>query len=155
FCCGTIYALDSANGQRIPVPLESTEVVLDVKPGLMEAQVIQTFTNRTSTALEATYLYPLPDRATLTQFELRYQDRVVRSEVREKTEARAAYTAARTQGRKTALLEQRDPSLFSTEVANFLPGERVQICIRFVQPLALTADAVEVRFPMVTGEKYF
>jgi len=155
FACGAIFAVTADNGVRVPVPLESTEVVLDVKPGLLEAQVTQTFTNRSSVALEATYLYPLPERATVTQFELHYGDRVVRSEVREKGAARVVYDAAKTAGKKTALLEQRDPSLFSTAVANFLPGERVQVVVRFIQPLTLAGDTVEVRFPMVTGDRYF
>lgn len=154
FPCGLCYTLQD-DGQRQIVPLESTEVILDVKPGLIEAEVIQTFTNHTSTALEATYLYPLPHDATITQFELRYRDHVVTSQVREKGQAHQEYQAAKTAGKKAALLEQHDPSLFSTAVANFLPGETVHVVFRFIQPLALSADAVDVRFPMVTGEKYF
>src|SRR4051812_29765208 len=59
FTRGAVFALSPEDGKRIPIPLESTEVLLDVKPGLMEAQVTQTFVNRTDTALEATYFYPL------------------------------------------------------------------------------------------------
>src|SRR5688500_14755446 len=59
---GAAFAFSPDDGKRIPIPLESTEVLLDLKPGLMEAQVTQTFFNRTDTALEATYLYPLSDR---------------------------------------------------------------------------------------------
>lgn len=154
FPCGTCITFD-ANAQPVVVPLESTEVVLDIRPGFLEAEVIQTFTNRTGTALEATYLYPLPDGATITAFELRYPDHVVHSEVREKAAAQAAYDNAKAEGRKAALLTQRDPSLFSTAVANFLPGETVHVVIRLVQPLMLTADHVDVRFPMVTSDKYF
>ncbi len=152
--CGLCYA-ELADGQRVVLPLESTEVQLDVTPGLLEATVTQTFTNRTDTALEATYLYPLPAEATLTRFELHFRDRVIESVVREKNTAKKEYEAAKAEGRKAALLEQRDPSLFSTAVANFLPGESVQVVIRFIQPLAITAKASEVRFPMTTGVKYF
>ncbi len=152
--CGLCYA-NAADGSRVVLPLESTEVVLDVQPGLMEAVVTQTFTNRTDTALEATYLYPLPAEATVTEFELRFRDRVVRSVVREKQRARVEYEAAKAEGKKAALLEQRDPSLFSTAVANFLPGETVKVVVRFIQPVALTAVGAEIRFPMTTGVKYF
>jgi Ca-activated chloride channel homolog len=152
--CGWCYAA-GRDGERVYIPLESTEVVLDVKPGLMEAQVIQTFTNRSDAALEAIYAYPLPHDATLTSFELRFRDRVITSIVREKTQARADYEAAKVEGRKAALLEQHDATLFSTSVANFLPGETVEIVIRFIQPLRLAAGSLEVRFPMVSGDKYF
>jgi Ca-activated chloride channel family protein len=152
--CGLCYA-QGEDGQRIIVPLESTEVVLDVKPGLVEAEVTQTFTNRTNTALEATYLYPLPHDATITDVELRYPDHIVKSVVREKKQARQEYETAKSEGKKAALIEQHDPSLFSTAVANFLPGEKVQVVFRFNQPLTISARSVEIRFPMVTGEKYF
>lgn len=152
--CGLCYAVDEDN-QAFAIPLETTEVVLNVKPGLLEAEVIQTFSNRTSTALEATYLYPLPDGATLTHFELRYENRVIQSVVREKQQAQAVYDTAKAEGRKTALLHQQDPSLFSTAVANFMPGETVQTVIRFIQPLTFSGGVVEVRFPMVAGDKYF
>lgn len=151
---GLCYAA-TAEGGRIVVPLEYTEVVLDITPGLMEAEVTQVFTNRTETALEATYLYPLPPGATITSFELRLGDRVIRSVVREKQQAKAEYEVAKAEGKKAALLAQHDPSLFSTAVANFLPGETVHIVLKFIQPVALRPDASEVRFPMVTGQKYF
>lgn len=153
--CGVCFATDLTTGEPEFLPLESTEVALDIKPGLLEAEVVQTFSNHGETALEAIYRYPLPERATLTGFELRYADRVVRSAVREKKQARADYETAKEAGAKAALLEQADPMLFSTSVANFLPGETVKVVLRFIQPLKLTARAIEVRFPMVAGDKYF
>lgn len=151
---GLCYAT-GAEGERIIVPLESTDVVLDVKPGLVEAEVTQTFTNRTGGALEATYLYPLPPGVTITSLELHYADRVITSVVREKQAAKEEYEAAKTEGRKAALLEQHDPALFSTSVANFMPGETVRVVLRYIEPTPLRADGIEVRFPMVTARKYF
>ncbi len=153
YACGACFALDDA-GTPVFVPLESTEVVLDVKPGLLEAEVIQTFTNDGDSALEAIYRYPLPPGATLTHFEVRFPDRVLISVVREKYAARAEYVAARNEGRRTALLEKQDPTVFSTSVANFLPGQTVHAVLRFIQPLEIRDDAIEIRFPMVTGMKY-
>ena len=80
---------------------------------------------------------------------------MIESVVREKQAARVEYEAAKAEGKKAALLEQCDPSLFSTAVANFLPGETVRVVLRFIQPLKLGATAAEVRFPMTTGVKYF
>lgn len=151
--CFMTYVADEDPTPRA-IPLETTEVVLDVKPGLLEAEVIQTFVNRTGTALEATYQYPLPDGATLTDFELRFDDHILRSRVKAKQAARASYEEARDEGRKAALLERSDPSLFQTSVANFMPGETVRAVIRFIQPTTFSVGAAEVRFPMVSGVKY-
>lgn len=151
---GLCYA-NTADNQRIIVPLESSEVVMTVTPGTVETELVQTFTNRTSLPLEAVYLYPLPPDATITHYELRYADRVIASVVREKHEARVTYEAAVAEGKKAALLEQHDPTLFSTKVANFMPGETVKVAVRFIQPVDIATDEVTVRFPMTTGRKYF
>ncbi len=151
---GLCYA-NTDDNQRVILPLESSEVVMTVTPATVETELVQTFTNRTSGALEATYLYPLPPDATITHFELRHADRMITSVVREKQQARAIYETALAEGKKTALLEQHDPSLFSTKVANFLPGETVKVAIRFIQPVDIATDEVTVRFPMTTGRKYF
>ncbi|HVU17136.1 MAG TPA: VIT domain-containing protein [Candidatus Didemnitutus sp.] len=151
---GTCYTF-AADGRVQALPLESTVVLMDVIPGLIETEIVQTFTNPTTVALEAQYAFPLPSGATITDYDLRYADHVVTSVVREKNAAAADYAAARAAGRKAALVEARDATLFSTSVANFRPGESVQVTIRFIEPLRFSQDAIDVRFPMTTGQKYF
>lgn len=137
------------------IPLKATFVAVDIAPGIVETTVSQVFANDSGATLECVYLFPLPTDATITDMELRFSDRIVRSEVKEKEAARADYDAAKAEGRKAALLESHRPNLFSTSVASFRPGETVEVRLSYAQELVYRQDRYEYRFPMVAGERYF
>ncbi len=77
---------DGADAENPPapiaLPLQKTEVRLNLSGGLLEAEVTQVFTNSTDSALEAIYVFPLPSEATVTGMELRVGERVIRSVVK-------------------------------------------------------------------------
>src|SRR6266513_68822 len=130
---GTLSGIPSGSngnsGPPVPIalPLRKTDEQLSVSAGLIEGEVAQVFTNNTGTTLEAIYVFPLPSEATVTGMELRVGERVIKSVVKEREQARQQYEAARAQGQKTGLLEQERPNIFTTSVANFNPGETVRI----------------------------
>ena len=136
------------------LPLKKTDVHLTMSGGLVEGEVTQEFTNNTDTALEAIYVFPLPSEATVMAMELRIGNRVIRSVVREREEARKQYETAKTEGRKAALLEEERPNIFTTSVANFNPGETVQIRFSYLQAADYQRGKYSVTFPMVVGPRY-
>ena len=138
----------------IPLPLKSTDVRLNITGGLVEGQVTQVFTNNTDVTLEAIYVFPLPSEATVIDMELQVGDRIIRSAVKEKEEARQKYETARKEGKKAALLEQERPNMFTTSVANFNPGETVQIRFNYLQAADYQRGKYGVTFPMVVGPRY-
>jgi len=147
-------ATTDAAGQGHFLPLKSTSVQIRITGGVAESEIVQTFTNDLPQAVEAIYLFPLPASATVTDMELRYADRVVRSVVKEKEEARATYEQAKTEGKKAALVEQQRPNMFTTSVTNFLPGETVQVKFRCIHPLDFADGAYALTFPMTVGPRY-
>lgn len=146
--------IDPATGGKRFLPLKSTSIRIQVTGGVAESEVVQTFRNDTKNALEAIYLFPLPPNATVTGMELRYEDRIVRSVVREKDEARQTYEKAKAEGRKAALVEQERPNMFTTSVTNFLPGETVEIHFRCIHPLEFEEGAYALVFPTTVGPRY-
>jgi Ca-activated chloride channel family protein len=138
----------------IALPLQKTEVRLNLSGGLLEAEVTQVFTNSTDSALEAIYVFPLPSEATVTGMELRVGEWVIRSVVKEREQARQEYAAARTEGRKAALLEQERPNIFTTSVTNFLAGETVRIRFTYLQAAEYQQGKYSITFPMVVGPRY-
>ncbi|CAM2067983.1 VWA domain-containing protein [Sulfidibacter corallicola] len=151
---GVLNGVDS-NGRRLVLPLKETSVHLEITGDVVQARVTQTFYNDTDVFLEAVYAFPLPAKATVTNMQLRLDDRIVRSVVREKQQARKTYEEARSQGRRTALLEQDRTNLFTTSVANFGPGDEVSITFNYIEPLELQTGTYEVTFPTVFGPRYF
>jgi len=151
---GVLFACGSTNKPRIILPLKKTEVETDVTAGIAQTQVIQRFYNDTDQPLEAIYIFPLPSDAAVTDFEIRLDDHIIRSEVKERKEAKATYEKAKAEGKKTALFEQERPNIFTTSVANLLPGETVDICFTYVETLRFQNDSYTFTFPMVVGERY-
>lgn len=138
-------------------PLKDTEIDLEITGHLVHAQLRQIFLNDSQRNQEAVYRFPLPTEATITDMRLIFEDRDVISVVREKQVAQAVYAEARDAGRKTALLEKQAGQLFTTRVANFLPGETVTVEIAMVFPLTMRRGqktAYELRFPTTFAQRY-
>lgn len=151
---GVLFSRSSTNETRRILPLKKTEVKTEVTAGLTQTEVIQRFRNDTDTPLEAVYIFPLPSETAVTDFEIRTKNSIIRSVVKERAAAKATYEAAKTAGKKTALLEQERPNIFTTSVANLLPGETVDICFSYVETLHFKNDRYDITFPMVVGERY-
>lgn len=137
-----------------PLPLEHTDVDIDVRGVVAATTITQRFKNPTDAPLEAVYVFPLPHDAAVYDMEARIGARVIRAQVKERGEARRTYEAARVEGRRAALVEQERPNVFTTSLANILPGERIDVRLRYVGPLPWEGGRVRLTFPMVVGPRY-
>jgi Ca-activated chloride channel family protein len=52
------------------------------------------------------------------------------------------------------LLEQERPNIFTTSMANIMPGDHINVRMRYVQPLHWEAGKMRLVFPMVVGPRY-
>jgi Ca-activated chloride channel homolog len=152
--CGR--AADPEEGRCIELflPLKKTTVEMDVTAGQISATVTQTFENDSPYPLEAAYIFPLPARASIIDMRLQVGERVIRSIVQERAEAKKTYEAAKAEGKKTALLEQERPNIFTTSLANFLPGETLSVSFSYMEPLEYENGSYNINFPMVVGQRY-
>ena len=104
--------------------------------------------------LEATYVFPLPDRGAVTRMRMTADGRVVEAELREREAARQAYDEAIASGRRASIAEEERPDVFTMRVGNILPGERVSIALTLVSPLAYEDGEATFRFPLVVAPRY-
>ena len=153
FDAGTLHAILPDLGETI-LPLKNTEIELEVTANLVHARVRQVFYNDSNHNLEAVYTFPLPTNATVTDMALVFEGRRIRSVVKEREAAVQTYTAARARGNKAALLEQERPNLFTTSVANFQPGEEVEISFSYLEQLPFNGHVYEINVPMTFGPRY-
>src|SRR5436309_6070648 len=70
--------------ERGPLPLKALDVQARLDGLLAEVEVSQTFVNTHAEPLEATYVFPLPDRAAVTEFRLVVAGRVVEGVLQER-----------------------------------------------------------------------
>ena len=149
---GGLYA--QVDGDTVSFPLERTEVQANIAGNVSRVEVRQQFTNPYDRPLEAIYQFPLPEDAAVDDMEIRIGDLVVRGEIRERQEAQEIYEQAVEAGQTAALLEQERPNLFTQSLANIVPGETIQVVIRYTDSLEFEGGDYEFDFPTVVGPRY-
>jgi Ca-activated chloride channel homolog len=136
------------------LPLDRLDVRSTIS-GLVARTVVTTdFVNVHDTALEATYVFPLPDRAAVTGMTMTADGRVVEAELRERGAARETYDRAIAAGQRASIAEEERPDVFTMRVGNIIPGERVTVELRLVGPLPYEDGAATFRFPLVVAPRY-
>ncbi|TDD78985.1 VWA domain-containing protein, partial [Actinomadura darangshiensis] len=137
------------------LPLDSVDVRASVTGLVAGIEVVQGFRNPFDVPLEATYIFPLPDRAAVTALRMEADDRVIEGELKERGQARQDYDTAITAGQRAAIAEEDRPDVFTMRVGNILPGERVTIRLTLDQPLPHeSASSTTFRFPLVVAPRY-
>jgi len=136
------------------LPLDRLDVQTKIS-GLVSRTVVTTeFVNANDTALEATYVFPLPDRAAVTGMTMTADGRTVEAELAERAAARESYDRAVAAGQRASIAEQERPDVFTMRVGNILPGEHVVLELRLVGPLPYEDGAATFRFPLVVAPRY-
>ncbi|MFO0874529.1 MAG: VIT domain-containing protein [Phycisphaerales bacterium] len=140
--------------QRIPMPLEHTDVDGVVTGPVTSVSVRQRFRNPFDERIEAVYVFPLPHDAAVSEFVMTIGERRIRGVVRERAEAEEAYAAARAQGYVAALLTEERPNVFSQRVANIEPGHAIDVEIVYYGTVGYEDGWHEWVFPMVVGPRF-
>ncbi|MGI5165558.1 VIT domain-containing protein [Spirillospora sp. CA-253888] len=150
---GGLGALTTDKGN---LPLDAVDVRAAITGLAASIEVAQGFRNPFDVPLEATYVFPLPDRAAVTGLRMEAADRIVEGVLKERGQARQVYGAAIAAGRRAAIAEEDRPDVFSVRVGNILPGERVTVRLTLDQPLPYETDdgTATFRFPLVVAPRY-
>ena len=150
---GTLTLRD-ADGATAQAPLVFTDVHMDVSGVTARVRVAQRFVNPTAEWREGVYVFPLPEKAAVDHLAMRIGERMIEGQVKERTEARRTYEAAKSDGRKASLVEQERPNLFTTSVAHIGPSEEIEVAIEYQQTLAYDAGTFSLRFPLAITPRY-
>jgi Ca-activated chloride channel homolog len=146
--------LGALQTDRGNLPLERIDVQAEITGLTSRVELTQDFVNSFDVPLEATYVFPLPDRGAVTRMQMTADGRVVEAELREREAARKAYDQAIASGRRASIAEEDRPDVFTMRVGNILPGERVSVALTLVTPLAYEDGEATFRFPLVVAPRY-
>src|SRR5262245_36674782 len=144
-------ALSTARGL---LPLVAMEVEARVAGVVATTEVAQVFVNTTGLAIEATYIFPLPDRAAVHRFKMEVAGRVIDGVIDERGAAREQYDQAIAAGHRAAITEEERPGVFTLRVGNLMPGEIATVRLTLVGPLPVDDGEVTFRFPLVVAPRY-
>jgi len=146
--------LGALRTERGNLPLDRVDVRADIAGLTARVELTQEFVNTFDVPLEATYVFPLPDRAAVTGMRMTADGRVVDAELQERGAARRAYTDAIASGRRASIAEEERPDVFTMRMGNILPAERVSVALTLVCPLSYEDGEATFRFPLVVAPRY-
>ncbi len=155
-CCpptddASFGALETSRGH---LPMTAMTVEATVTGLVAEIELAQTFENTLAEPIEATYIFPLPDRAAVTRFRMEVAGRVIDGVIEERGAAREQYEQAIAAGHRAAITEEDRAGVFTLRVGNLMPGDVAVVRLTLVGPLPLDEGEATFRFPLVVAPRY-
>ena len=136
------------------LPLLGTTVTANVAGVIADVTVRQTYKNDGQRPLHARYVFPASTRAAVNGLSMTVGNQIVYAKIREREEARKEFAAAKKAGKNAALLEQQRPNVFTMDVANVMPGQTIEVELRYTELLVPTSGVYEFVYPTVVGPRY-
>src|SRR5882724_1211535 len=165
------FTLASAQGVIVPVPCErcprpprpvplprslpikSIKIDTRIAAQVATTHVEQVFRNDTDAVLEGTYLFPIPEAASIVEFAIWDGDRRLVGEVRSREEARRIYDEIVRRKRDPGLLEYAGKDLFQASIFPILPHSDKKLEITYTQVVRADGGTVAYRYPLGTGRQ--
>jgi Ca-activated chloride channel family protein len=140
--------------QKDQVPLKKTWAEANIAGVIAAVKIHQVFENTGGKTIEAVYVFPASTRAAVHAMRMKIGQRTVEAKIERKAEARAQYEAAKQAGKRASLLEQERPNVFTTSVANIMPGDRIEVELDYSELLVPEDHVYEFVYPTVVGPRY-
>jgi Ca-activated chloride channel family protein len=136
-----------------PLAIKSHRVSVTISDQVAVTKVEQVFENSTSRDLEATYIFPVPKGASISDFALYIGGKRVPGELLPREKAREIYTDIVRRMRDPALLEYMDSQLFQVKVYPVPANGRQKLELQFTQLLPREGELSCYEYPLkTTGE---
>ncbi|MCB9230882.1 MAG: VWA domain-containing protein [Bacteroidia bacterium] len=136
------------------LPLKSTSAEVNIAGVIADVTVTQVYKNEGKSALEAIYVFPASTKAAVYGMKMQIGERTIIANIREKNQARAEYEQAKSEGKRTSLLEQSRPNVFQMNVANVMPGDQIQVILQYTELLVPEDGTYQFVYPTVVGPRY-
>src|SRR5258705_2155991 len=136
------------------LPLKDTKVDVSISGVIADVTVRQVYQNRGQRPLHARYVFPASTRAAVYGMTMTVGDVRIVARINRREEAKREFERAKQEGKSASLLEESRPNVFTTNVANILPGDTIQVELRYTELLVPTEGAYEFVYPTVVGPRY-
>ncbi len=136
-----------------PLAIQYHRVEVDVEGAVATTRLKEAFLNSTDRRLEATFVFPVPKGAALTDFAMFINGKRQSGEVVEAGKARRIYQDIVRRLRDPGLLEYMDSGLLRMRVFPIEPKSSVKLEITYTHALPFESGVYEYTFPLKTGHK--
>jgi Ca-activated chloride channel family protein len=144
----------ATDGTRAEMPIVKSDLAVTVRGPIAQVVVTQRYANPLSTAIDAIYVFPLPEKSAVGDMSITVGSRHVHAVIKRREEARQTYERAKRAGKLAALLDQERPNVFTQQIANLAPGEQIDVELRFDVLLAPDDGTYTLALPTVVGPRY-
>ena len=148
------FVVEGADPNVEALPLESTKVDVQVTGVIAEVTVTQAYKNAGKKPINAQYVFPASTRAAVHGMRMQVRDQIIEAQIKEKQQAAQLFETAKKAGKSASLLEQQRPNVFTMKVANVMPGDHLEVSLRYSELLVPTSGVYELDYPTVVGPRY-
>ncbi|HLY11920.1 MAG TPA: VIT domain-containing protein [Planctomycetota bacterium] len=132
-----------------PLRVASHKVDVQVDNQIALTRVEQVFANDNPATLEAHYVFPVPKGASLIDFSMTVNGKLIRGELLEKDKARAIYEGIVQKSKDPGLLEQVGTNLFRVRVFPILPNAQQKIEMTYLERLTVDGGSCRFVYPLL------
>ncbi|MCU0503223.1 MAG: VWA domain-containing protein [Anaerolineae bacterium] len=139
--------------REIPLAVKYHRVEVTIKDQVATTHVDQVFVNEAAFPVEGTYLFPLPEDAAISSFDMWVDGQKLEGKLLGREEARAIYEEIVRKQRDPALLEYVGRGAFQARIFPIPPRGERRIELTYTQVLPQKDGLVHYRYPLNT-EKF-
>jgi len=135
------------------LPVKSIKIDTKIVGQVATTHLEQVFRNNTDMVLEGTYLFPLPESGSISEFAIWDGDRRLVGEVRSREEARRIYDEIVRRQRDPGLLEYAGKDLFQASIFPIPARSDKKLELTYTQILRAESGTVAYRYPLGVGRQ--
>ena len=150
FAAGTLTAQGQFGGRLV---IEEQEVNVTVNNGIAVTEVTQVFRNQEDRIVEALYRFPVPKKASVSDFSMWINGKEMIGEVLEKKRARQIYESYKAKRVDPGLLEQTDYKTFEMRIYPIPARGAQKIRLVYYQELDVDHDWATWVYPLNTTDE--
>jgi len=148
------FVVKCENPEVDKLPLLSTSADVKIAGVIADVTINQKYKNDGQNPLEAIYVFPASSKAAVYAMEMKIGDRIVKAKIEEKEKARKDYEKAIEKGKRASLLEQLKPNVFQMNVGNIMPGDVIEVSLKYTEMLIPEEGKYSFVYPTVVGPRF-
>nr|WP_193987726.1 marine proteobacterial sortase target protein [Lelliottia steviae] len=145
---------DDSNRQVSSGLLVKNDVTMTLTGLINHVVVKQRYQNPHPFAVNARYVFPLPDESAVHAMQMQIGERIITGNITLKHQAEQQFEQAQKQGKRAALVRQQRANIFSTDVANLGAGEEIEITLQYQEIIGFRDGVFSLRFPTTITPRY-
>lgn len=155
FCGGaSAYAaglLTPKHGGLPSLDIKDHNVKVIMEDGYSITTITQVFANPHNQDLEAVYSFPVPEKATVSEFTMWIDGKPIHGEVLEKKKAKQVYAQQKAAGNDTGITEKKSYKTFDISVSPVRAGQETKIRLGYIQAAHVDTGIGRYVYPLEEG----